>query len=202
MQFTLLLVRHYGQGYQTMYNAIKCTKTYKTCSYIQISTPNNCNWYAFLWMQERHSCPLRRLQRKMPIHRPRSNKKSSTRQTVTTDCCESVDEHDVEQFRKSIDDIENTYHLLFQSTFDDLKKFYSKFYGVTNLSELKLNINQLKVPGKVLKYCPTPPELDHGPLKEQIDKIFHSLSRFLFLNNEKTDDNLDTPQQLASNMRN
>ena len=56
----------------------------------------------------------------------------------------------------------------------------SIIWGVLNLSTRKLTDDELKVLGKGLKFCPTPPVYDHRALKESIDRFFRSISLHIF----------------------
>ena len=80
----------------------------------------------------------------------------------------------------------------------DLNKFYECFYSVVNLSNYTLDIKDLQVLGKGLKFCPTPANVDHGNLKESIDKFFRwcALRLFFTTHEEINEDSLnehDTP---------
>ena len=74
----------------------------------------------------------------------------------------------------------------------DLNKFWEDYYGVVNLTHHKFSITELQTLGKGLKYCPTPPMYDHGPLKESMDKFFRSASLKLFYQNSEKDHNAIT----------
>ena len=66
------------------------------------------------------------------------------------------------------------------SLYKNINKFWEKYYGVDNLSCFLLEMDQFKVLGKGLKYCPTSNRFDHGPLIESINRFFHSVSLHLF----------------------
>ena len=63
-------------------------------------------------------------------------------------------------------------------------KFLNLYFGVVNLSNRNLSLDELHVLGNGLKFCPTPPMYDHGDLKESIDKFFRSASLTLFFSKE------------------
>ena len=66
-------------------------------------------------------------------------------------------------------------------------KFWEFYHGVVNLSKQQLTLNEITILGKGLKFCPTPNLHNHGPLKENIDSFFRSVSlELFFLNNEYT----------------
>ena len=64
-----------------------------------------------------------------------------------------------------------------------MNKYWEKYYGVINLSDRELKSDELEILGKGLKYCPTPGMVDHGLLKESIDKFFRICSLRLFFSN-------------------
>ena len=74
-------------------------------------------------------------------------------------------------WRHNLDQIENCCEL-FDFSKMTLNKFYESYYGVINLSNLKLDVEDLEILGKGLKFCPTPANIDHGALKESLDKFF------------------------------
>ena len=67
-------------------------------------------------------------------------------------------------------------------TFGD-NKFWEKYFGVINLSNKELTYTELTVLGKGLKFCPTAIMVDHGKIKENLDKFFRSCSLRLFFSN-------------------
>ena len=88
-------------------------------------------------------------------------------------------------FRTILDSLPEHFVQLFQFSSYDLNKFYSKYYGVVNLTDRKLNIHEYKVLGRGLKFCPTPCLYDHGPLKADIDRFFRLISLKIFFSDEQ-----------------
>ena len=95
------------------------------------------------------------------------------------------------QFSMELSRIEQTFNSVFKEKDMDLNKFWFQFYGVVNLSDYKLEKNELSVLGKGLKFCPTPPKYCHGAMKESIDKFFRSASLKLFFSNNSIPENSD-----------
>ena len=72
--------------------------------------------------------------------------------------------------------------------FSNVNKFWEKYFGVLNLSSRELNYNDVSLLGKGLKFCPTPTMVDHGRLKESIDKFIRNCSLKLFFSNVESSD--------------
>ena len=73
---------------------------------------------------------------------------------------------------------------LFSFEKSDVNKFYSTYFGVTNLSDYSIRFKEYRILGRGLKFCPTPPLYDHGMVKESIDKFFRNANLFLFFSDE------------------
>ena len=97
------------------------------------------------------------------------------------------------KFSQELDELQNCVYKLFDLNVD-LNKFNEIFHGITNLSNYSCTSTETMVLSKGLKYCPTPPKFDHGPLKEDIDRFFRSINLYLFF--ESNNDNLDNTRSL------
>ena len=69
---------------------------------------------------------------------------------------------------------------MFNHTHSNVNKFWLQYFGVVNLTDKEIDWKTLTLLGKGIKFCPTPPSFDHGPLKENIDSFFRKLSLHLF----------------------
>ena len=67
-------------------------------------------------------------------------------------------------------------------------KFWENYFGVVNLSNRKLTNIELTVLGKGLKFCPTPLMVDHGKIKENLDRFMRTCSLRLFFSGVESSD--------------
>ena len=108
-------------------------------------------------------------------------------------------ENDSIIYSDCLNNIEKFCYKMFNFERWDLNKLFNHFYGVVNLSSYMCSLTGLSVLGMGLKFCPTPLMYDHGPLKEQIDKLFRNISLHLFfkdINLDRThsaDELINTP---------
>ena len=174
--------------------------------YSPIPTPPRTNKSKFSGVREGVSSTLPGQQSTRWIH-PRtqrtrmwnyqsgSNQKAEREKKSTTGS-RLFDKYDVIlNFRSNLDMLENSFSSLSDFSKCDINKFCSVYFGVTNLSDTKLSWDALNALGKGLKFCPTPPIFDHGPLKENVDRFFRNISLYLFFQN--TEQNTDQPKSTA-----
>ena len=104
---------------------------------------------------------------------------------------ESVKQHDpiINHYVTKLTELYQSEFSQFCSTQLSVNKFWQSYYGVINLTNYELNNLEIQILGKGLKFCPTPPMFDHGPLKESIDKFFRSALLKLFFSGHESDDN-------------
>ena len=91
-----------------------------------------------------------------------------------------TDFYDVCSYSKRLEKIENCTEKVFSFEDTELNKFYGQYFGVVNLSNYSIRFEELKILGRGLKFCPTPPLYDHSMAKESIDKFFRNANLFLF----------------------
>ena len=87
-------------------------------------------------------------------------------------------------YSKHLAEIEKCTEKVFSFKDTELNKFYGQYFGVMNLSNYSIQFEELKILGRGLKFCPTPPLHDHGMAKESIDKFFRNANLFLFFSDE------------------
>ena len=88
------------------------------------------------------------------------------------------------RYSKRLAEIEKCTEKVFSFEDTELNKFYGQYFGVVNLSNYSIRFEELKILGRGLKFCPTPPLYDHGMAKESIDKFFRNANLFLFFSDE------------------
>ena len=93
-------------------------------------------------------------------------------------------------FSKKLDIACLEFGKLFSYSDCEINTFWQKYYGVVHLSYYNLNQTELRVLGRGLKFCPTPPVYDHGRLKESLDRFFRTMTLFLFFESNN-DNNVD-----------
>ena len=107
---------------------------------------------------------------------------SQTRQANYASHDDPVEWHDgsILNVRKMLDSVENCCKKLFMFTFETVNEFWENYFGVLNLSDRNLSYSEMSVLGRGLKFCLTPTMLDHGLLKESLDKFICNCSLKLF----------------------
>ena len=108
-------------------------------------------------------------------------------QQMSTDYTLQTFFEEVEHIRSELDLLENTFMYYFASDCQSINKFWENYYGVINLSSKRLSLDELSVLGNGLKYCPTPLFVDHGLLKESIDRFFRTCSLKVFFHGIQSD---------------
>ena len=68
-------------------------------------------------------------------------------------------------YSKHLEEIEKCTEKIFSFKDTELNKFYGQYFGVVNLSNHSIRFEELKILGRGLKFCPTPPLYDHGMAK-------------------------------------
>ena len=112
---------------------------------------------------------------------------ATSTEILVTDFAGNVLETDffnVCSYSTCLDDIEKCTENIFSFADTELNKFYGQYFGVVNLSNYSIHFEELKILGRGLKFCPTPPLYDHGMAKESVDKFFRNANLFLFFSDE------------------
>ncbi len=91
-------------------------------------------------------------------------------------------------YRSRLDSIE--------TAVQNFNKPSQQYSDIVNLSSYELSSEEISVLQKGLKFCPTPPIVDPGQIKESLDRFFRSANLYLFFNGTTPSEPLQDDEDL------